>query len=74
MRQVHMASPGNRLGGRSTRDGYREDQPGNTRGGDRHDAIPRELFMNKFRQLGLIDYNGHLEVHSSLLKEVAPVV
>jgi CRP-like cAMP-binding protein len=32
------------------------------------------FFMNKFRKLGLIDYNGHLEVHSSLLKEVAPVV
>jgi CRP/FNR family transcriptional regulator, cyclic AMP receptor protein len=25
------------------------------------------FFMNKFRQLGFIDYNGHLEVHSSLL-------
>jgi CRP/FNR family transcriptional regulator, cyclic AMP receptor protein len=25
------------------------------------------LFMNKFRKLGFIDYNGHLEVHSSLL-------
>ena len=24
-------------------------------------------FMNKFRQLGFIDYNGHLEVHSSLV-------
>jgi CRP/FNR family cyclic AMP-dependent transcriptional regulator len=24
-------------------------------------------FMNKFRQLGFIKYNGHLEVHSSLL-------
>ncbi len=23
-------------------------------------------FMNKFRQLGFIDYNGHLEVHNSL--------
>jgi CRP/FNR family transcriptional regulator, cyclic AMP receptor protein len=23
--------------------------------------------MNKFRKLGLIEYNGHLEVHSSLL-------
>ena len=23
-------------------------------------------FMNKFRKLGFIDYNGHLEVHSSL--------
>jgi CRP/FNR family transcriptional regulator, cyclic AMP receptor protein len=27
-------------------------------------------FMNKFRQLGFIDYNGHLEVHSSLLSVV----
>src|SRR4029079_13630142 len=25
------------------------------------------FFMNKFRELGFIDYNGHLEVHSSLL-------
>jgi CRP-like cAMP-binding protein len=24
-------------------------------------------FMNKFRKLGFIDYNGHLEVHSSLV-------
>jgi CRP/FNR family cyclic AMP-dependent transcriptional regulator len=28
------------------------------------------FFMNKFRKLGLIDYNGHLEVHSSLLNVV----
>jgi CRP-like cAMP-binding protein len=27
-------------------------------------------FMNKFRQLGFIDYNGRLEVHSSLLSVV----
>jgi CRP/FNR family transcriptional regulator, cyclic AMP receptor protein len=27
-------------------------------------------FMNKFRQLGFIDYNGQLEVHSSLLNVV----
>jgi CRP/FNR family cyclic AMP-dependent transcriptional regulator len=27
-------------------------------------------FMNKFRQLGFIDYNGHVEVHSSLLSVV----
>ncbi len=25
------------------------------------------FFMNKFRQLGFIDYNGHIQVHSSLL-------
>jgi CRP/FNR family transcriptional regulator, cyclic AMP receptor protein len=27
-------------------------------------------FMNKFRKLGLIDYNGHIEVHNSLLSAV----
>ena len=27
-------------------------------------------FMNKFRKLGFIEYNGHLEVHSSLLHVV----
>src|SRR6266536_446018 len=27
-------------------------------------------FMNKFRQLGFIEYNGHLQVHSSLLNVV----
>jgi hypothetical protein len=30
----------------------------------------RRFFMNKPRKLGLIDYNGHLEVHSSLLNFV----
>ena len=28
------------------------------------------FFMNKFRRLGFIDYNGHLEVHTSLLSLV----
>ncbi len=28
------------------------------------------FFMNKFRKLGLIDYNGHLQVHSALLDVV----
>jgi CRP/FNR family transcriptional regulator, cyclic AMP receptor protein len=28
------------------------------------------FFMNKFRKLGLINYNGHLEIHSSLLNVV----
>jgi CRP/FNR family cyclic AMP-dependent transcriptional regulator len=28
------------------------------------------FFMNKFRKLGLIDYNGGIEVHSSLLNVV----
>jgi len=27
-------------------------------------------FMNKFRKLGFIDYNGHLKVHSSLLSVI----
>jgi CRP/FNR family transcriptional regulator, cyclic AMP receptor protein len=27
-------------------------------------------FMNKFRELGFIDYNGTMEVHSSLLSVV----
>ena len=28
------------------------------------------FFMNKFRKLGLISYNGKIEVHSSLLNAV----
>jgi CRP/FNR family cyclic AMP-dependent transcriptional regulator len=28
------------------------------------------FFMNKFRELSFIDYNGHIEVHSSLLNVV----
>src|SRR3989454_7851029 len=28
------------------------------------------FFMNRFRKLGLIDYNGQIEVHSSLLDVV----
>jgi CRP-like cAMP-binding protein len=28
------------------------------------------FFMNRFRKLGLIDYNGSIEVHSSLLNVV----
>ena len=27
-------------------------------------------FMNKFRKLGFIDYDGHLQIHSSLLTVV----
>ncbi len=27
-------------------------------------------FMNKFRQLGFIDYKGHLQIHSSLLNVI----
>jgi CRP-like cAMP-binding protein len=28
------------------------------------------FFMNKFRKLGFIDYNGGIEVHSSLLNVI----
>jgi len=28
------------------------------------------FFMNKFRKLGLISYNGNIEVHNSLLSAV----
>jgi hypothetical protein len=28
------------------------------------------FFMNKFRKLGLISYNGKIEVHNSLLNAV----
>ena len=28
------------------------------------------VFMNKFRKLGLINYNGHIEIHRSLLNVV----
>jgi CRP/FNR family transcriptional regulator, cyclic AMP receptor protein len=28
------------------------------------------FFMNKFRKLGLISYNGRIEVHNSLLNAV----
>jgi hypothetical protein len=28
------------------------------------------FFMNRFRKLGLIDYNGHIRVHRSLLNVV----
>lgn len=28
------------------------------------------FFMNKFRRLGFVSYNGHIEVHRSLLNVV----
>ena len=28
------------------------------------------FFMNKFRKLGFIEYNGHLKIHSSLLSVI----
>ena len=43
---------------------HRQGQPRDARGDDRC------FFMNKFRKLGLIDYNGGIEIHSSLLNVV----
>jgi hypothetical protein len=40
------------------------------RGHDRHDALPREPLYEQVSALGYIDYNGGLEVHSSLLDAV----
>jgi hypothetical protein len=37
---------------------------------DRHDPVARELFMNKFRKLGFIEYNGKIDVHNSLLNVI----
>jgi hypothetical protein len=28
------------------------------------------FFMNRFRRLGFVEYNGHIKVHKSLLKVV----
>lgn len=39
-------------------------------GNDRHGAISVSSFMNKFRKLGFISYNGRIEVHRSLLNAV----
>ena len=36
----------------------------------RHPVAHVSFFMNKFRKLGFIDYNGRLEVHNSLLNVV----
>jgi hypothetical protein len=46
---------------------YQPGDPGGARG-TTHSRINQ--FMNKFRKLGLIEYNGELKVHSSLLNVV----
>jgi CRP/FNR family transcriptional regulator, cyclic AMP receptor protein len=33
-------------------------------------SVAMSFFMNKFRELGLIDHNDSIEVHSSLLNVV----
>jgi CRP/FNR family transcriptional regulator, cyclic AMP receptor protein len=45
----------------------------NERGTSCSEAATRSrvsFFMNKFRELGFIEYNGKLEVHNSLLNVV----
>jgi hypothetical protein len=37
---------------------------------DRHNPLTVSFFMNRFRKLGFIHYNGGLQVHSSLLNVV----
>ncbi|MGC2823669.1 MAG: cyclic nucleotide-binding domain-containing protein [Pseudolabrys sp.] len=44
--------------------------PSDAGGDDRHQRSRVSHFMNKFRELGFIKYNGTLEVHSSLLSVV----
>ena len=41
---------------------YSENQPRDTGGDDRHDAISCEPFHEQIWELGLIDHNGHIEV------------
>jgi len=47
-----------------------EYQPGNVGRYDWNDPIPRQRLHEKFRKLGLISYNGKIEVHNSLLNAV----
>jgi len=49
---------------------HRQSQPRDARGDDRYPRSRVSFFMNKFRKLGLIDYNGQIEIHSSLLNVV----
>ncbi len=52
--------------------GYRVPQEGGRRRLEDGVKLGAEnlLFMNKFRKLGFIEYNGKLEVHNSLLNVV----
>ena len=49
---------------------HRQGQPRDARGDDRYHAFPREPFYDKFRKLGLIAYNGQIQIHTSLLNVV----
>jgi hypothetical protein len=56
--------------GRPSGANHREDQSGDPLKDAQHNRSRVSHFMNKFRQLGFIDYNGHLE--SIILWECAP--
>ena len=43
---------------------------GNTGRYDRYDPVRVSFFMNRFRKLGFINYNGRIQVHRSLLNVV----
>ena len=45
---------------RETGAGDSEDESGDAGGDDRHHALESQLFMNRFRKLGVIDYTGGL--------------
>jgi CRP/FNR family cyclic AMP-dependent transcriptional regulator len=44
-------------------------QPGNPGGDDRHDPVPRQLLPEQIRKMGLISYNGKIEVDTALLHD-----
>jgi hypothetical protein len=48
----------------------RQGEPGDARGMIGTTRSRVSYFMNKFRKLGLIDYNGQIKIHSSLLNVV----
>ena len=50
--------------------GRRSHKPGSPRLPRRHDRSRINYFLNKFRKLGLIEYNGKLKVHSSLMNVI----
>ena len=70
-RLARAASPDGkfRQGGK-TRAGHSENQPRDARRDGRHHKVARERFHEQISQLGFIEYNGHLEVHNSLLNVV----
>ena len=49
----------------------RKNESGNSSRNDRHHPLRVSFFMNRFRELGFIEYNGGgMQVHSSLVSVV----